>query len=323
MNGKISNGFGYALTLMLVLGSWGVAGAQDEVSQDCDASCCNSCGIANCCDCCGTWLDNTVLFLGSDAWKNIGDSDYPNNFGYRMGANTGFALGSSRIRGQIGASYGAYDLQGHAARPNFDTVEQQFFVTGGIYKRSNILRGDRLAWGVVYDYMHDTAWNGGIPIDVGQLRWKLGYARDASNEFGVWGANRVKDDVLGVLPGSPIYAINQVNAFWHHNWQLGGDTTVYIGYAERPNTWVIGVDGQVPLSRCVSLYASTTYFVGDGAAGSYDALLTDTWNVSVGLSWSFGCKTINRTVSGDCGMPLLNVADNGSFGIHGGLLGPT
>src|SRR4029453_16059234 len=81
---------------------------------------CNACGGSYCpdyFDCVGDWRDNTVVFAASDAWKNIGESltsgGWGNNFGYRLGSNTGFAiLGDSPIRGQLGGSYGAYDLKG-------------------------------------------------------------------------------------------------------------------------------------------------------------------------------------------------------------------
>ncbi|MGC4007198.1 MAG: hypothetical protein QM811_30355 [Pirellulales bacterium] len=65
--------------------------------------------------------DNTVIFAGADVYKSIGDritninggtGGLTNSFGGVIGSNTGFALGDSKLRGQIGGSFGAYDPRG-------------------------------------------------------------------------------------------------------------------------------------------------------------------------------------------------------------------
>jgi len=296
-----------------------VVRGQDEKGDPCYDSCQEACG--SCCDPCGcggigTWRDNTVLYLASDNWKDVGDIDFPNNFGYRAGFNTGFRLGDSALRGQVGASYGGYDLKGNIARVfgPFD-VEQQIFFTGGVYKRSDVYSGDRIAWGVVYDYMYDTRWGVvGNDEGVGQVRWQIGYAWDEDDEFGVWGAFRAQSDIVPFF--GPIRAIDQTSMFWHHNWAFGGDTTFYVGAADSPSSWVFGANGQVPLSDNAALFAATTFFVPGAATGTFNAQLYDTWNVTAGLCFFLGPKAVNDSVSGNAGLPLLNVADNGSFGIQ-------
>src|SRR5260221_2698100 len=70
-------------------------------------------------DCVGRWRDNVEIWSVGDDFRNIGDvvpvfqGGVPviANFGLRTVVNSGFALGNSKIRGQIGGSLGVYDLQ--------------------------------------------------------------------------------------------------------------------------------------------------------------------------------------------------------------------
>jgi hypothetical protein len=300
--------------------SWVIRG--QDASAGCAADCGTGSWCADECECVGDWRDNTVLFAASDAWKNIGESAFQggwgNNFGYRLGANTGFALLSdSPIRGQLGASYGAYDLKGEV-RPHPMAVEQQLFLTGGLNRRSNVCNGDRIAWGLVFDYMHDNHWGRfDSNVNLGQLRGLISYAWDEANEFGVWGAFRAQSDLAIVNPPFPtatIRAQDQVNAFWHHNWVNGGDLYGYVGMADSPADWVFGVSGQVPLSSRLAIFGQTHYIPADVASGP--AFNQEIWNISVGLVYFFGNKSAASTVSGCQGLPLLSVADNGTFGVQ-------
>ncbi len=291
-------------------------------------------GTASSCGCTGNWYDNTVVFMGADGWKNIGDAavsslgdvSLSNNFGYRTGFNTGLAVfGDSLIRGQIGSSYGVYDWKGRAdLNPAYDnhpdSVEQQTFVTAGLYKRGDVCAGDRVSWGVVYDHMYDTRW--GLfanQVHVGQLRSVFSWARDESNAFGVWGAVRMQHDqtvILDPVSGpSTVRAVDQINAFWHHNWETGGDTTFYIGAADSNASWVFGFNGEVPLSQRVAMYANTAYLIPGSATGP-QGNVEEIWNVSLGLSFYMGGKAGNSSVTGQYGLPLLNVADNGTFAVQ-------
>ena len=127
----------------------------------------------------GGWCDNTIVFLGAEAYKSLGDSAQPpgiatgfmDSAGFSGGFNTGVRLfDDSPIRGQIGGSYGVYDLKGRdTVSPS--SAEQQTFLTAGIYKRSDILDGDAISWGLVYDqfWAHPLtpSANDQTPIEVG------------------------------------------------------------------------------------------------------------------------------------------------------------
>lgn len=303
---------------------------------DCGSSTeCGDCISNDCCEqpCIGNWRDNTVVFAATDAWSNIGDgvialgspfgaARTQGNYGVRFGSNTGFGLGDSRVRAQVGSSYGAYDLKG---RTNFtgatsaSAVEQQIFATAGLYKRSDILNGDAIAWGVVYDYMYDSDWGaqGNSNLNFGQIRSIFGYALSESNEVGISSTLRAQSDSAALVgfTASRIHAVDQANIFWHHNWQSGGDTWLSVGAADSPTSWTLGFAGQAPLSRGVSLFTSANYYIPGSATGAAGAT-EEIWNVTAGLSISLGGKAYNRTVSGNAGMPLLNVADNGTFALQ-------
>ena len=60
------------------------------------------------------------------------------------------------------------------------------------------------------------------------------------------------------------------------------------------------------LHNAASAPAGDPTSIGQNYAEAY-------WNVSFGFVWYLGCKASNQTVSGYAGLPLLPVADNGSF----------
>jgi hypothetical protein len=295
------------------------------------------CGDGGCGSSCdsgpGGLCDNLELFAGGDGWKNHGDDDDNNNFGYRLGANSAF--GGSNIRFQIGGSYGFYDFHGRED-PEEVPTERQLFVTGGVYKRSKICCGDRLSWGVVYDYMNTNNWGEQADnLDLGQIRARIGYAINACQELGAWAAVGIDDDLTGRLGGGvKVEAKDQINVYWLHNYSLGGETMLYVGLADEPNghlqTYdspnltevVFGLRGRAPLSEKLALYGNVHYILpgttgGDIAPNSIDnSYAEEVWNVSIGLVFYPGAKARARTVSGNAGLPLLPVADNGTFSVN-------
>ena len=83
MKGCMRNLCACSLTPLFFFGICTLLNAQDDLvlatdTACCDASSCDSCGTCDgcCCDPIGNWYDNTVLFLGSDAWKTPVDIDY-------------------------------------------------------------------------------------------------------------------------------------------------------------------------------------------------------------------------------------------------------
>lgn len=284
---------------------------------------------AGCCDdncgCVGNWLDNTQVWFGGEAYKGFGDSAQPpgpfagfmDSFGLVTGFNTGVALGESRVRGQIGASYGAYDFKGRDTTEP-DSLEQQVYLTGGFYKRSDIGCDDRISWGLVYDQFFGHQW--GLlanEVSLGQVRGLLGYALSECNEVGVWGTFHVGQNVLQepeVITPSHIRAMNQANFYLRHNFDFGGNAMVYVGTFDAADvgSWQFGFLGDAPLNDNVSLYANFNLASPGSATGPVGSN-EEQWNIGLGLMYSFGGKAVADTVSGQAGLPLMPVANNGSL----------
>lgn len=287
-------------------------------------ACGGSCGFGGN-DRTGSWLSNTQFLTGVDAYKSLGDSvippgaaaGYMNSAGIFGGFNNGFGIGSSRIRGQIGGTYGVYDLKGRDT-VNTQPGEQQSFVTAGLYKRSDYCCGDRISWGAVYDQFWADQWGlNANEVYLGQIRAMSGFALNERNEVGTWGTIHTTQDTLFQPVGGAnvrIRASNQANVYWKHNYDFGGTSTLYVGGVDRADvgSWVAGLNGVAPLSRNTSLFGNSTFlFPGSstGVVGSNELQ----WNVSTGLVYSFGGKAVSRNISGQPGLPLLPVANMGNF----------
>jgi len=277
----------------------------------------------SCCEDFGTWLSNSELLFAADTYKSIGDSNgtdsLNDSFGIRGGINMGIGLGASPVRLQIGGIYGAYDLKGRNNPGLESALEQQLFVTFGLYKRSDICNGSRYSWGMVIDEFYGQRWGAlAQSIDLAQLRAQVGYALDECNEIGGWCAVSLDRETATTISSqgqlAQIQAMDQFNAFWHRNWSTGADTTLYAGIIENADLgdWVVGATGRAPISSKTALYGAVTYcgpHSGTGPVG----MLEETWNVSFGVLFYPGCKAFNENVSGQRGMPLIPVAGNGSF----------
>ncbi len=285
-------------------------------------SCCDTC--YDCCDI-GTWRDNTLFSFGGEAFKSLGDTSIPpgantgsmNSAGLVGTVNTGFALWSlENVRGQIGASYGVYDFKGRDASPSNNSAERQTFITLGVYKRSNVCCGDRVAWGLVYDQFWAHQWGlSASELYVGQVRGIIGYATSQWNEFGVWAAFRATGDnsVAPVSP-PPVRAMNQYNLFWRHNYDFGGESMLYVGTNDPADigSWLFGFLGQAPLNDNLGLYGNFVFSQPGSATGIVGSNEQE-WAFGAGLTWFFGGKSVSPSVSGRQGLPLLPVANNGSF----------
>jgi hypothetical protein len=283
---------------------------------------CDTPGAATCAPCPERLIDNTLVFVAGDGWKNIFDDDDNNNFGGRAGFNTAVAVpGPWKLRWQYGMSYGAYDFHGREGLlARDDPIQQQVFGTAGLYKRSDILAGDDLSWGVVYDLMwSDETGERNDDIMLAQLRSSFGVALNSSNEVGVWTAFRLMND-YAEQQFMTVNVTDQANVFWRRHWKYGGMTMLSVGWADDPGETVIGLRGETPLNDRLSLFGNVHYIIPSTTGGDLhptlpvdDVFIQESWNVSFGLVFHFGPKGRATSVSGDAGLPLLPVADNGSF----------
>jgi hypothetical protein len=327
--------------------AYGVGGSEsslDEALKDESAvelcnygascGCAGACGCADACGCApalGNWFDNTVIFSGADIYKSIGDrltninggtGSLTSSFGGVTGFNTGFALGDLALRGQFGASYGLYDPRGRLAIvPQSTDVEQQAFVTTGVYKRGDALRDDPWSYGTVVDaFMSDNWGINANEVEVGQVRGILGYALSERFEVGAFGTAHLWHDSAAVtVAGAPgvrreVRAANQMNGYLRGNTLAGGSLMGYLGLFDNADIqdWQFGLTGESPLSQYFSLYGNFNYAVPSaraGAAGSGE----EQFNIQFGVAYFFGGKAASPSVTGQRGLPLLDVANNGSL----------
>jgi hypothetical protein len=266
----------------------------------------------------GTWWDNTLVSFGGEAFRSIGDASLAgasNSAGAVSTLNSAFELiEGSEIGGQVGVSYGVFDFKGRSY-PLGDTkiVEQQLFVTAGVFKRSNILFEDQLSWGLVWDHLQVWQW-GNLGSDGGldQVRGIMGWALSARNEVGFWGAWRAGSTLSPTY--WPRFTSNQYNAFWRHNYDFGGQTMIWIGGADPSSvtSWLVGALGQAPLSNSIAIYGNFTFALPSASAG-ISGSWQEEWAVGAGLTYYFGAKSVSPTVSGRQGLPLIPVANNGTM----------
>jgi hypothetical protein len=300
-------------------GTWAEAGPATEALEG-EAACCDP-GCDSCLSGCGRLRDNMEFFFAGDGWADELDDDDANNFGFRTGLNAGIPLLRDRGIGlQIGASLGFYDLMGRAEGDGLG-IEDEFMLTTGLFKRSDVCRGSRISWAIVYDHQfHNDIGEGGAHyISLGQFRGMIGYALSARNEIGFWMTQTNRDEDI-ITPLATVGAawmaepVNQYNAFWHRNWEYGGDTTLYCGTASDPGEFVVGLSGRAPLNPRWALFGGVHYIKPSAAAGvpGYEQ---EIWNVTAGLVFYPGCKARACTVSGNRWLPLLPVADNGTFAL--------
>jgi hypothetical protein len=109
--------------------------------------------------------------------------------------------------------------------------------------------------------------------------------------------------------------------FWHHKWEWkGADTSIWLGLPVEDHIggegnigeWFAGAAANVPLNDRFALYMLVTYMRPTADNGSTGAE-TDSWNFTVGVSFSFTGSARSDTVAGRCWTPLLPVANNGYF----------
>ena len=280
---------------------------------------------------CGNWYQNTSVFSGVEAYKGIGDTTLPpnvatgfmNSAGFVNGMNTGFRLGDRKLRAQVGGSFGVYDLKGRDTAVPGQT-ENQGFITTGLFKRSDVNADERLSYGIVYDQLIANNWGvGADSLYLGQIRGITGVAMNSCNEVGFWGAVRTNSQTLTSNPDQSVEAINQGNLYWSHNYSMGARSMVYAGLTDHSSfgSWTTGTQFTAPMTDRISLYGNSGFLFpssSKGPVGSNELL----WSISCGLSYSFGGKAVSRNISGQCGTPLLPVANNGTFFVGNNALTP-
>lgn len=269
----------------------------------------------------------SMFFEKAEVWRNIADGSYADNKGLVVGGNVGVPLPKLRewgIGGQFGASYGAYDLDGRASSDRNNDVQQQIFVTAGLFHRPT--ESCPLGIGVGYDWMINS--NYGVyatsPM-MTQWRAQIGYALSARNEVGVWMSMRDrgadKEIEFNNQTATAHYRpLDQVNIFWHHNYCSGADSWLWMGFPDndkvggdgRLGEFTLGFSVNVPLTERVALTAGGSYMKPTASSG-IAASVENAYSLSVGLAIFPGAGAKRGSVAGNCWMPYLPLADNMNF----------
>lgn len=255
-------------------------------------------------------------FSSVDAFKGPMDFGTNGNFGVRFGVNGGIPISQRLGIGlQGGTSATLADFHGIP----FDVVgvpshRTQQFVTVGLFQRLPTAMGD-IGWGFAYDWLFDDYL---ANLTFGQWRVKLAYGINPCNEVGIWAGIRDRgDSFVAELPdgsfSSPFHfrPLTQGNIYWRHTWMNDANLTGRLGIAGAPGAMIIGADGSVPITPRLAAVSSFNYFLP--SARGINGQAEEIWNISVGLQFVPGGQ--NRC-SRPRFMPLLPVADNGSFAIR-------
>ena len=277
-------------------------------------------------------IANTELRVAADTFRGFGDgrsalfNPLPfataSSAGTLIGFNTAVPILSSNISFQIGGTYGWYDFKGRTIDDPGQgaSIEQQAYITFGLFKRSDVSSGDRLSWGFVFDqfYGHQWGWTAD-EIDLGQFRGMIGFALNRRNEVGVLGSFGTNEDRAGISSvganiNTTVRPMNQLSGYFKHTWHFGGNTMVYVGGFDNADvaSWQFGLQNSVPLNHSLSLYTNANY-VAPGSRTGLPGASEEQWNAQMGFAWTLGRKAFSPTVSGPRGLPLIPVATNGSF----------
>jgi hypothetical protein len=270
-----------------------------------------------------------VAFAGLDSFKGISDGSFQSNFGALAGLNASMPVLGLRDYGlgwQLGMSYGVYDFDGRASTAvDRSRNQQQVFVTTGFFRKAD--EDQRISFGIVYDWMFNDQWGvfGGTPT-LGQWRGQIEYALSGRNAVGLWGCQRDlgAQQTFGAVAPLVVQTrvISQVNLFWHHKFDAGADSYLWIGIPDHGRInqqeggslgdWMIGANVQVPLSDRLALYANGSYFRPSTAAGP-TASIESGYDVSMGVAWYYGGHALSHSINGKCWLPYMPVANNSTF----------
>jgi hypothetical protein len=301
-------------------------------SNGCGCGC--GCGKADCDECPGYGIE---LFSGVEAWRNVATGRLQDSAGPVAGGNIGVPIPWLRDYGfgaQLGARFSADYLDGryNSTDPysnDSSETERQVFITAGIFRKA--FDGEsftsRFNMGIAYDLMLSDGY--GFWEDsptLGQWRGQIGYTLDACNEVGVGGTLRDRSAEFDHNGNTYLYRpINQVNLFWHHNFASGANSWLSIGVPEQdrvvapgnpPNgslgDWTLGATLLVPISQKWAMYGDAHYMHPSASAGDAGGIEC-AYSVSFGVAFYPGGNARTRTVAGNCWMPYLPVANNGTF----------
>ena len=249
------------------------------------------------------------VFAGIQGFKGPLDQGRNGNFGVHEGFNFGAPLGIFDWGWQIGAEATQSNFAGDDAVDPRSANRNQFFITGGIFKRAHDWG---FQWGVVYDWLHDDYY---VQQDMKQIRsdssflfpggiHELGYF----GAYGTGGGNWVLID--RPLKNYLVMEPTDIFAFYYRRYfDGGGDGRMWVGFSGRGDG-LVGGEIRVPMGKNWELENRFNYLIpkqGSGSGGE----IQESWGVTIDLVFYLGhparCERYHPY------RPMLNVADNSLF----------
>ena len=255
------------------------------------------------------WTRDLEFLVGVHGFKGPLDQGRNGNFGFHEGFNFGAPLGIFDWGWQIGAEAAQSNFSGDDAVDPRSADRNQFFVTGGIFKRAHDWG---FQWGVVYDWLHDDYYT---QVDMKQIRsdtsfifpggvHEIGYF----GAYGTGGANWVLLDRQ--LKNFVYMESTDVFAFYYRRYfDGGGDGRIWLGWSGRGDG-VLGGEIRVPMGKNWELENRFNYLIPKQGSGT-GAEIQESWAVTIDLVFYVGhparCERYHPY------RPMLNVADNTLF----------
>jgi hypothetical protein len=256
----------------------------------------------------GGWLRDLSIFGGVHGFKGPFDRGRNGNFGIHEGINFGAPLGFWDWGWQAGLAAYHSNFFGDQALGDHSSVRNQFFVTGGIFRRT---RTWGFQWGVTYDWLHDEYY---AKTDLKQIRSDTSFVfPGGKRELGYFGAYGTGGTDFVLINRELQYYIFQeptdIFAFYYRRYfEGGGDGRVWIGWSGNGDG-VVGAEVRVPMGKDWALENRLNYLVPKH--GGAEGEIRESWAVTIQLVWY--PISLARCVRHHPFRPMLNVADDTLF----------
>ena len=255
------------------------------------------------------WTRDLEFFGGVHGFKGPLDQGRNGNFGFHEGFNFGAPLGVFDWGWQIGAEAAQSNFSGDDAVDPRSADRNQFFVTGGLFKRA---RDWGFQWGLVYDWLHDAYYT---DADMKQIRSDTSFLFPGGvHELGYFGAYGTGGANWVLLDRQLKYFIEMeptdIFAFYYRRYfDGGGDGRIWLGFSGRGDG-LVGGEIRVPMGKCWELENRFNYLIPKQGTGT-GAESQESWGVTIDLVFYVGhparCERYHPY------RPMLNVADNTLF----------
>ncbi len=245
-------------------------------------------------------FSNVDLYLGPDTFRGIPSGSWSGNSGANLGIDILFGIKQNPFifGGILGGSYGLYDWdnRGFSAASSLTALEQEGFVSGGVFFGSDHFYGLDVA--LCYDLMITSSYGvfAVAPL-LDQVRAKLGITLNENDQIGAWVTHFIQTAHAEIheIPLT-FRAIPQVNVYWSHFFNNSSRFSLWAGspYSDslmypsgRAGQYIVGADFKAMLLEHLSITGTWTYM---GARGENSFFRSSTFgnNIGFAITYSFG-----------------------------------